>query len=1200
MQQTKDVGKCKRTSGRSHPLVRNVQAQECRITSDKINKFGNSLLVEAQINNRHCPSMVDTGASRSVLRPDLISSDANIKPTNIILRMANDVILKVVGEIRICFFIDNCKFWHTFVVAYITDECILGLDFLKHNKMKIDLEQNIMKYKNWNFLLSVGELKHDCCEVKLLENVIMPPFTEKILKVYAEVEGSRILVIDPDGKKLSNGLMVAKSLSKFADNGSSFIRMANFSPHEFKLNKGTVVGTAGPCVSIYQAVEKSVDKVELPLENLVQNVDKSLSDCQKLEIKDLVTKYQDIFSLSDRDFGRSKIVKHAIDTQDAKPVRKSPRRLPFMKREEAHKIIETMKNDGVIEESESPWCSPVVLVKKKDGTTRFCVDYRGLNDVTKKDSYPLPRIDDTFDALSGSSLFSTLDLKSGYWQVELDERSKEKTAFSIGNGLWQFNVMPFGLCNAPATFERLMESVLRGLNWKTCLVYLDDIIVFGQNFREHLTRLEEVFNRLRQANLKLSPKKCNIFQDEVKYLGHIVSRNGISVDQEKVEKIKSWPIPKNRDELRSFLGLCTYYRKFVNNFATIASPLHTLASKSGGFEWKPECQTAFEILKEHLATTVILSFPVMESEFILDTDASNDGIGAVLSQEVGGKECVIGYYSRKLSKPERNYCVTRKELLAIVDAMKHFHKYLYGQKFKVRTDHAALRWLLNFKQPEGQVARWIERLQGYDFEINHRSGSAHSNADALSRRPCPSNCKQCMRSENRDHVVNRLVILSCESWSEENVRKAQENDPDLLPILQWKIQDYKPSINEISAYSKTTKAYWLQWDSLVIHGSVLKRKWESENGKSTTMQTIVPHALRKDVLKELHNGSSGGHFGINKTISKIREHFYWLELRRDVEDFVKTCTQCESVKGPHRKTKALMQKYVVGSPHERIAVDVAGPFPVSKSGNKYILVVIDYFTKWVEVYPIPNQEAVTVAKVMVNNWVSRFGVPLELHSDQGRNFESAVFQEMCSTMSIKKTRTTPLHPQSDGMVERFNRTLENFLAKVVSSNQLTWDEHIPMFLLAYRCSIHESTGKSPCEMLFGSNVRMPSELLFGSPPSPKMNSTEYGKALKDHLNEIHEEARKNLNKSCDKMKHNYDVKAVPVSFNEGDFVWLYNPQRSVGVCPKFTPKWEGPYTVIKRINDVVYRIRRTPRSKMKVVHVDRLTKYNGSNDDSVT
>ncbi|CAK1587290.1 unnamed protein product [Parnassius mnemosyne] len=425
-----------------------------------------------------------------------------------------------------------------------------------------------------------------------------------------------------------------------------------------------------------------------------------------VKAKKLLLKHANVLSSNEADIGKTGLVQHKINTGQELPIRQRPRRLPVAREKEVETMIEGMVKDGVIEPSSSPWCSPVVLVKKKDGSMQFCVDYRRLNDVTKKDSYPLPRIDDTLDMLTGVKWFSTLDLKSGYWQVEIDPKDKEKTAFSTGKGLWQFKVMPFGLCNAPATFERLMELVLTGLIGDACLVYLDEIIIVGRTFEEHLQNLERVLMKIQSANLKLSSKKCSLFKRQ--------------------------------------------------NFADIAKPLHKLTEEKRHFCWDESCDIAFQELKNRLCKTPILGYPDAGKEFIVDTDASDIGLGGVLSQGNGDQEIVIAYFSKSLSKPERNYCVTRRELLAVVKSLQHFSKYLLGRKFYLRTDHAALKWLLQFKNPEGQVTRWIELLQEYDFVIEHRSGKSHDNADALSRRPCPEDCKHCTRQEGKEVVSARL------------------------------------------------------------------------------------------------------------------------------------------------------------------------------------------------------------------------------------------------------------------------------------------------------------------------------------------------------------------------------------------------------------------------------------------------------------
>lgn len=903
-----------------------------------------------------------------------------------------------------------------------------------------------------------------------------------------------------------------------------------------------------------------------------------------------IQKHGQIFASKDLPTGRTHIVQHSINTTSSLPIRQPPRRLPLAKQQEASDLIYKMLQDGIIEESSSPWSSPVVLVTKKDGTTRFCVDYRRLNDITKKDSYPLPRIDDTLSTLSGSTWFSTLDLKNGYWQVDIHPEDKEKTAFSTGTGLYQFTVMPFGLCNAPATFERLMEMVLKGLTWKICLVYLDDILVMGKSFDDHLKNLEEVFARIGDANLKLNPKKCLLFQKQVEFLGYTVTEKGIGTSVGKINAIREWPRPRDKQEVRSFLGICTYYRRFVEHFSSISAPLIQLTEHKNSYKWTNECEIAFRKLKSALCSAPILTHPQEEGMFLLDTDASNNGVGAVLSQLQDGEEKVIEYFSKIHTRPERNYCATRKELLAIVKAVSHFHSYLFGREFLVRTDHAALSWLLQMKKPEGQMARWIEKLQQYDFKIKHRAGKLHNNADALSRRPC-SDCKHCDRIDKNEIVLplRRTVALEHSDWTVAEIRKDQERDLDIGPILLMKeTGGPKPTWEDISAKSPNVKALWVQWDSLCVKSGILKRIWESPNGKSSVEQLVVPRSRVTAILEEIHNGSSGSHFGVNKTLSKIRQRFYWLHCREDVENWCRQCTLCAASKGPNVRTRGKMHLYIVGAPFERVGIDVAGPFPITVEGNRYILVVSDYFTKWPEAYPIPNMEATTVATVFLENWVCRFGVPQELQSDQGRNFESSIFHRVAELLGIRKTRTTPLHPQSNGMVERFNQTMEKHLSMVVNKNQKDWDKHLPLFLMAYRAATHDATGQTPAGIVFGRELRLPCDLLFGSPIPEPSAVGDYVHDLKERLLETHAFVRERLHRAGQRMKSRHDYKTNSKGFQEGELVWLYNPQRKRGRSPKLTPAWEGPYTIITRINDVVYRIQKTRKSKLKVVHFNRL------------
>ena len=685
--------------------------------------------------------LIDTGAARSVLSFEVYNSlPASVKfslsSENSAIALANGQQAKTYGVGHVVMRLGNSEFQMHVIVAEIEDEGILGMDFLSQVDSRIDIATN---------QLSINGEVFDCSDFKnqpvssrcmVRRSTMIEPNTEVIVPVLVH---KRSFNLDPQSSQLGTrllepclnshlqqkGLYVARTLVDVTEDRVVPLRVFNVSNEVFHLAAETVIALAKPVTDvtslelnqenhdgamgqarvINEHVSQEAVDMTLPkaLQELLERSTDNLTDSETERLQGLLFNYQHVFSISDGDLGTTHMVQHRIDTGNALPIRIQPRRTSPWKHDEIERQVTNLLQQGKVMESSSPWSFPVVLATKKDGSQRLCVDYRQLNAVTIKDAFPLPRVDDSLAALSGSRWFSTLDLASGYWQVAMDAGTQEKAAFVTSSGLYEWTVMPFGLCNAPSTFARLMELVLKGLHWKICLIYLDDVIVMGRTFGEELERLKEVFERLARAGLKLKPKKCFLFQKRVSYLGHVVTEEGIAADPEKVEQVRTWPTPENSTEVKSFLGLASYYRRFIPDFSTIAKPLYKLTEAKAEFAWTEQCQLAFDSLKGLLTSDRVLAYPTREGKFVLDTDASDHGIGAVLSQFQDGVEKPIAFASRTLSKSERNYCVTRPELLAIVEFVKQHRHYLQGTRFCIRTDHAPLRFVVQAKDPEGQL-----------------------------------------------------------------------------------------------------------------------------------------------------------------------------------------------------------------------------------------------------------------------------------------------------------------------------------------------------------------------------------------------------------------------------------------------------------------------------------------------------------------
>lgn len=1196
--------------------------------------------------NNECDLLVDTGSSVTIVSKEIYDQiNCPLYSVTSTLVTADGEPLKVFGMAELPLMVGGKSFINPVVVAELGGMSgILGLDFLSQYEFIIDTSKGRMSSPKVKIqLFKHRESNTRCARVHLTETIHIPAKSE--IYVHGEIRGhysgQQDGCLEPLHKFRGSEHLILPKVVTNTNNPKVVFSIMNPTPNPKILKKNVQVATLHPVEQIVTSeseipkTEKSeteIDKgdsyglntrisavqskTELPphLTPLLENTSEHLTDDQRAKLAKVILDYADIFVGPDGKLGQTNIIEHTINTGDAKPIKIPPRRLPVHMREVAEQEIQKMLDQDIIESSCSPWAAPIVLVKKKDGSTRFCVDYRRLNSVTKKDAYPLPLIGEALDSLGGSNFFCVMDLASGFWQLKVSEEDKPKTAFATHRGLFQFKRMPFGLANSPASFERLMEITLNGLQFERCLVYLDDVIVFGSTFEQTLQNLTTVFDRFKTANLKLKPKKCAMFKEEVSYLGHVVSKHGIKCDPAKLDTIKTWPTPESVADVRSFLGLASYYRKYIENFSTISFPLTQLTKKNQRFYWSEDCEQAFSKLKSLLISAPILAYPLRHESFILDTDASAYGIGAVLSQVQDGKEKVIAYASKTLSKSQMRYCTTYRELLAVVAFVKHFKHYLYGKRFLLRTDHSSLTWLKNFKEPEGMVARWISTLETFDFGIKHRKGSLHGNADGLSRRPrrgCKrDDCQQCEQHkppQNRISAVTRSTsnnqsspvagpFLSdpvgqrnqsnwIEQWTDEILKQYQQQDPVIKSAIdRLKASDgRKPSVQSPNPDLGTIMR---QWQLLVIKDEILYRKYLNEDGTSY-LQLVAPQAIREEILRHLHDCKTSGHFGRDKTLSRVRSRFYWPGMTNDVKRWCQTCTLCQRRKPGPGVGKSPMDHVTVSGPLDCIAIDIMGPLPVTEHGNQYIMVVSDYFSKWTEAYALPNHQAQTVADKLVSEFICRFGTPNRIHTDRGSEFESHLFAHMCELLQITKSRTTPYHPQSDGMVERFNRTLQQVLAMFVSENKDDWDDHLPYVTMAYRSSVQESTKCTPNLVMLGREISLPLDIMAGTHQYPSAPDCQilYIEWLKSAMQRAFDTTYENLHLSFNKQKKYHDVKLKHRLFEIGDKVLRWYPPLA---NQKLGLGWVGPYSITRKLSDITYEIQNCQNLKTVVVHVDHL------------
>ena len=1078
-----------------------------------------------------------------------------------------------------------------------------------------------------------------------------------------------------------------------------------------------------------------IQPAEAKTKDIISTIDFSKADITKEQLRTLIDTleaYRDRFAEDPQNPSRTSLIEHEIHTEDHPPIRAPLKRFPPNEEEFISTKVNEMLRNGTIIRSRSAWASRPALALKANGELRFCVNYIPLNRITKFDAFPIPNADALLDCFRSASIFSSLDLAAGYWQIRMKSEHAEKTAFITKQGLFEFVVMPFGLKTAPATFVRLMNDVFAKVLWRFVVIYFDDIIIFSNSFQEHLEHIKIVMQLLRDADLQAKSTKCTFCVVEVSFLSYIVSAGGlIKTNPNKIKAIAEMPAPGTPTELRSALGLMNYYRRFVQDYAAIAAPLYRLTSLKSDIEywpWDAECEKAFQTLKQKLISAPILYSPDWDQPFIIYTDASIYAMGAILAQVLDKTERVIRYWSRVLNSAQRRYSTTEREALAIVCAIREFNCYVGGRPFTVVTDHKPLVGLKDHKDPHGRIARWMLEFQSHTFDIMYRSGEKN-HVDALSRMVPPTQdmldiisinnidtdteytppsgilideddaedinnsdseqsnneedepeisdedtleekeTEELLHEETVTYEVNDKVILRTNDQQGQSDRiytiterlnpihyrlkadddesviieqpisniiryynpvermrygipdidivgniqlfnAAQRADTALSPIITYLIEhkfpedvrDYQQ--NEIVSVSR---------DCHIDNNGTLIRTFQPTNGRTkldVIQQVALPQNILPKLMHEFHDSPLAGHIGITKTYNKIRERYWWPHMIRDITNYIKTCDLCQRRKSPRKLRWPIRSilptpdkqqsndkdESIVYLPFSEVVVDVLGPLPQTARRKKFIVIFIDRLTRWPEAYATTNLRGKTIALLIMNEIIPRYGVPRTLLSDQGSNFLGKICTKLYDLMRIHKLQTSAYFPSCNGLVERFNRTIVNMLAMFVQEQQNDWDLYIPWVLFAYRTAVNVSTHYSPFYLLHGYDATYPMDIELRLLNETFNNKEKFVEFMAERVATAREVAVKNLAVIDNQLMEKYRKLPKLPHYNIGDLVLVYDPTTPPGTNPKLMRRWTGPYRILKRFSNVNYEVKAiNPKSdrvrQVKKVHVYRMRPY---------
>ena len=1134
--------------------------------------------VSIAVGNKNTSWLFDTGAQRTCMSTkqfrELVPPDQRRKlPQQLAMSGAGGQDLGFRGCYAIKMKIKGKEIEHPVVVLDTLKDLIMGIDLMHQHGLAYDAKSREVFFQD-----ARPEWRHGV--LATIDDICIPALSTKRVGLRATTEfGEHLkneeIISTIQMQQDEKILFGASALCKTDSNSVVQFPVTNCAPYDVWIKRKSVIGVIDNDFDL----KKPTTKIDpefisaLQEESLVIS-ELSSADLEKNANLDVPTEYRDrylqvlqkhrhVFSESKADLGRAENFFHKIYLRDKDPVYRKQFKIP-----DAHqKFLRDAVNDwlqlGVVQRSSSLYNSPVFCVPKKDGALRIVQDFRELNNKSYPDKYSMKEIHECIGDIgrAGSTIFSTLDLTSGFWQMPLDPRHRKYTAFTIpGMGQFEWVTSPMGLLGCPASFQRLMEAVLRGV--ENTLVYIDDVLMHSSTHEEHLKTLDETLERIAQAKMKVNLKKCFFGNKEVAYLGFRLTPEGIKPGKDKLKAIREAQPPETVQGIRSFVGLCNFFRTHIKDFAQISAPLTKLTRK-GEFEGgklPEEAEKAFFQLRKALSSDPVVHYPRKDRTYALITDASTGtetipgGMGAILTQmDEEGKFYVIAYGSKQLAAHEKNYSPFLLEMAAACWGMETYQEHLRGKHFVLYTDHKPLEKLSHMH------TKTLNRLQqlmlDYDFEIKYHKGEDLP-ADFLSR-----------------YVVDAIQDLE-----EQDIRELQDADPDLEIMKNFSQGKGWPS----NLRPATQRAFQFFVDRIFNQDGLLFVRYPV--GQEQKNLIYLPIGMRKKIICQHHDNKLAGHQSVDKTMQRIQETFVWPFMRRSIVDHIDRCGACQRTK-KISTSAPLKQPPQCNEPNQRLHVDLFGPLKTSANGNKFILTITDAFTKYAVITAIKNKEAATVAEAIFTEWVCRLGIPKEILSDQGKEFINATLKELCSLLEIVQICTSPYHPQTNAQAEVLNKTVAGYLKKFVNETTLDWEMYVPALNFAYNTSYHRTIATSPFRLMYGIKPRMPGALL------DKEFKTYSETDSADRFRILQKARQIALERSLnakDEQRFFHDKKCDPNLLRIGQKV-LLRQETFVNMNRKLSKTFDGPYTILEKKENNI-RIR-AENGKSKFVNVDRVIPF---------